>query len=200
MDLPRIDALSQTLELYQILGIPREFTTERLQSVSHSFRRSTDRRGTSTWFHFLCKNIDIKQDGRNAPEVDNRAATEGYHAPPTLPQADYSYYRSGFFLRANLDGNVTLVCFGPTPKVQQRLREFISNQAYGDVPLEPYILFDLLLDGLHLDVDSTVWKMNHVFGSLEHVSVYTIYPSLRELTKRLISLFLNTQTKRASGR
>lgn len=157
------------LELFQILGVPTDFTTERLQSVSHSFGRNTDRNGSSTWFHFLCKNIDIRQAGDGTPEVDNRAAKMGYHLS-TLPQADYSWHRVGFFLRADADGSTTLVCFGSTPRVRQRLTEFINAKAWEHVATDPYVLFDLILDGLYFEIDDTVWKMNTVFGPLEHVS------------------------------
>ncbi|CAM1509922.1 Fc.00g002570.m01.CDS01 [Cosmosporella sp. VM-42] len=168
LDLPRRDALPQTIEMFQILGVPSEFTTERLQSVSHSFGRNTDRNGSSTWFHFLCKNIDIRQDGDSAPEVDNRAAKMRYHVS-TLPQADYSWHRAGFFLRVESDGSATLVCFGASSKVRQRIAEFVNAKVWEHVAIDPYILFDLLLDGLYLEVDETVWRMNTVFGPLEHM-------------------------------
>ncbi|KAJ4174987.1 hypothetical protein NW754_005407 [Fusarium falciforme] len=159
LDLPRRDALAQSLELFDILHIPGDFTKERLQSVSHSFGRSTDRNGSSSWFHFLCKNIDIKQDGSNPPEVDNRAATMGYHIS-TLPQADYSWHRAGFFLRVENDGSTTLVCFGAMPRIRQRINEFVAAKAWQHVVTDPYILFDLLFEALYFEVDDTVWKMN----------------------------------------
>lgn len=174
LDLPRRDALRQTLELFNILHIPGDFSKERLQSVSHSFGRSTDRYGSSSWFHFLCKNIDVKQEGTNAPEIDNRAATMGYHIS-TLPQADYSWHRAGFFLRAENNGSTTLVCFGAAPRVRHRINEFVAAKAWQHVSTDPYVLFDLIFEALYFEVDDTVWKMNGVFGPLEHVSDMIIH-------------------------
>ena len=36
--------------------------------------------------------------------------------------------------------------------------------------VESYILLDLIMDGLYLEVDENVWSMNKIFGALEHVS------------------------------
>jgi hypothetical protein len=174
LDLPRQDAASQMLALYKALTVPREFTVERVQSVSHSFGSMRDAQGTCSWFHFLCKNIEVNLRGRHGqPEVDNRAARMGFHPAESLPQADYSWHRSGFFLRRTLQGNITLVCFGATPKVVFRLGEFIEARSWSNVAIEPYMLFDLILEGLYREVDATVWSMGTVFGPLEHVSEST---------------------------
>ena len=93
----------------------------------------------------------------------------GYHAS-NLPQADYSWHRAGFFLRVDNGGSVTLVCFGATNRIRQRIGEFVAAKAWGDVKVDAYVLFDLLFDALYFEVDDTVWKMNTVFGPLEHVS------------------------------
>lgn len=151
------------LELYAILKIPGDFATERVRSVSHSFEHGSDEHGSCSWFHFLSKNIDVKQEGTQAPEVHNRAAAMG-NMKSRLPQADYSYHRSGFFLRVDSEDDVTLVCFGATSRVRKRLADFIAAKAWGDVATEPYVLFDLVLDGLYAQVDDTVWNMNTVFG------------------------------------
>ncbi|KAF5568081.1 hypothetical protein FNAPI_300 [Fusarium napiforme] len=185
LDLPRRDALSQFVELFNILNVPSDFTKERLQSVSHSFGRSTDAHGSSSWFHFLCKNIDIKQTPGNAPEIDNRAATMGYHIS-TLPQADYSWHRAGFFLRVDNNGCVTLVCFGVMQKVRERINEFVAAKAWQHVATDPYILFDLVLEALYFEVDNTVWKMNTVFGPLEHLILeYANSKNIRKMSSKV---------------
>jgi hypothetical protein len=73
-------------------------------------------------------------------------------------------------LRVDNGGCITLVCFGATNRIRQRIGEFVSAKAWGDVKVDAYILFDLLFDALYFEVDDTVWKMNTVFGPLEHVS------------------------------
>ncbi|KAJ4176763.1 hypothetical protein NW767_015339, partial [Fusarium falciforme] len=185
LDLPRRDALSQTLELFNILHIPGDFSKERLQSVSHSFGRCIERFGSSSWFHFLCKNIDVKQEGTKVPEIDNRAVTMGYHIS-TLPQADYSWHRAGFFLRVENDGSTTLVCFGATPSVIHRINEFVAAKAWQHVATDPYILFDLVFEALYFDVDDTVWKMNNVFGPLEHLMLeYANSKNIRKISSKI---------------
>lgn len=87
-----------------------------------------------------------------------------------LPQADYSWVRSGYFLRTCENGFTTLVCFGVTPKVRERLEVFLQGGSISDAIAEPYILLDLILDGLWREVDQCVWNMNEILGPLEHVS------------------------------
>lgn len=90
-----------------------------------------------------------------------------------LPQADYSYLRSGFVLRKETSGAVTLVCFGASNQVSRLLYQFLqsgaSSGAFQEATVEPRILFDIVLDGLFNDVDQTVWNMNQVYGPYEDV-------------------------------
>ncbi|KAK0636052.1 hypothetical protein B0T17DRAFT_67077 [Bombardia bombarda] len=167
LDLPLRESAPQLVRLCDALSIPPEFLAERLQSVSHSFGSRTDQHGFCTWFHFLCKNIELKLDVMGRKVIDNRAPKHGQHSR-SLPMADYTWQRSGFFLRKDNEGNLTLVCFGATPKVRKRLDALIEAGAWRDIMTEPYILFDLILDGLFVEVDNTVWSMNDVFGPLEH--------------------------------
>ncbi|KAH7112378.1 hypothetical protein EDB81DRAFT_670987 [Dactylonectria macrodidyma] len=187
LDLPRQDDLSQTLELFNILHIPGEFSKERLQSVSHSFGRSTDRHGSSSWFHFLCKNIDVKREGTNAPVVDNRAATMGYHIS-TLPQADYSWHRAGFFLRLENDGSTTLVCFGATPRVRHRINEFVAAKAWQHVKADPYVLFDLVFEGLYFEVDDTLILEYANSKNIRKMSSKIPFAALHNCAKHIIHI------------
>ncbi|POR33118.1 Uncharacterized protein TPAR_06685 [Tolypocladium paradoxum] len=164
---PRPDSLPNFLELFRILRIPSDFATERVQSVCHSFSRRTDADGCCSWFNFLFKNINIKQGHGQQPEVDQRAPRFGY-AASTLPQADYSWLLSSFFLRVHEDGSVVLACFGAPPEVRRRIERFVDGGKWYDVKTNPYVLFDVVLDGLYLEVDQMVWNMNVIFGPLEH--------------------------------
>lgn len=38
---------------------------------------------------------------------------------------------------------------------------------------EPLVLLDLILEGLYIDIDTTLWNMGDVFGPLEHVSSFS---------------------------
>jgi hypothetical protein len=139
----------------------------------------------------------VKQTPGNAPEVDNRAATMGYHVS-NLPQADYSWHRAGFFLRVDNNGSTTLVCFGAMPRVRQRINEFVAAKAWQHVSTDPYILFDLVFDALYFEVDDTVWKMNSVFGPLEHVSLslHVSYAILGTHSTQLILEYSNSKNIR----
>jgi hypothetical protein len=73
-------------------------------------------------------------------------------------------------LRFSPDESVTLVCFGATPKLGDRLNAFFNARCSEDVLVEPHVVFDVILDGLFHEIDQAVWKMNSVFGGMEHVS------------------------------
>lgn len=137
--------------------------------MCHSFSRRTDADGCCSWFSFLYKNISIKQGHGRLPEVDQRVPGFG-HGTHALPQADYSWLVSSFFLRVHEDGGVVLVCFGAPPEVRRRIEGFLDSGKWHDVKANPYVLFDLVLEGLYLAVDEMVWNMNAIFGPLEHVS------------------------------
>lgn len=115
------------------------------------------------------KNVELRYGADGKLEIWNRAAEEGHHARPTLPFEDYSWNHSAFFLRVDNDRRVTLVCFGAMPQIKARLDEFISAGSWTDVASQPYILFDLVLEGLYFEVDNALWRMSKVFGPLEHV-------------------------------
>jgi hypothetical protein len=139
------------IALCRTLSIPPEFLTERLQGVCHSFGTRTDERGVAAWFHYLCKAVE--------PGLATR----------------HRWYKSAFFLRKDEHGNVTLVVFGPTPGARARLERFLAAataQSWDDIVSEPLVLFDLILDGLFLEIDTTVWRLLNVFAELESVSTW----------------------------
>lgn len=165
---------------FPALGIPPAFTDERPLSVSHSFGSEIEATAHSTWFHFLCNHIALKP-GPSGPEVvyhpqtapQAPATTTAQAAAPVHPgpprQANYSYLRSGFVLRKEVSGSVTLVCCGASLQVRKTLRDFVQGGSWRSAILEPYVLFDLVLEGLFMDVDTNTWNINDVFASLEHV-------------------------------
>jgi len=176
LDLAAPTTIAEFVRVCQALGIPGAFADERVTSVSHSFGSQTDDDGSFAWFHFLCKYITL-QDG--SPEVQTHIGpspvSQQVTNTPTrlhLPQADYSYIRSGFFLRRSSDPHrrATLICFGET-SATARLRQFINSgeSACSSAIAEPLVLFDLILEGLFWVVDQIVFNMNRAFGALEHV-------------------------------
>ncbi|KAK6348033.1 hypothetical protein TWF718_005853 [Orbilia javanica] len=168
------------IPIFTALEIPHKFISECVQTVCHSFGSQTLESGARfSWFHFLCKNLSIDRSGP-FPEIRNRVpissvlnegeAIGNYDRQTVveLPQADYSWLRSGFVLRIEPAGNgATLVCFGATPYVRRRLEAWITSKSWLAVTGEPYALFDLVVDGLFSEVDATTWKMADVFRPIE---------------------------------
>ncbi|KAH8200202.1 hypothetical protein TruAng_005650 [Truncatella angustata] len=165
LDLPQAQSLQQLLELFQVLSVPREFTIERVQDVAHSFGTRIETDGTSTWFHFLCKRIELLSESSN---VDPKLSGTTLVGESALLQAKYGWHRSGFFLRTTHDGRTTLAIFGATPNVYSRIVDFLQTNHVHVVQSEPLVLLDLILEGLFLDVDTALWNMVDVFGPMEH--------------------------------
>lgn len=101
--------------------------------------------------------------------VRNRAAEMKYMDPSDLPEADYSWNRSGFFLRKETDSGPLLVCFGPTQHVRRSFEEFFAVRGWENVELDPLVLFDLVLEGLYFEVENTTKNMKFILNSHEHV-------------------------------
>ena len=167
-------------KLYRLLSVPDESMVERKQSVSHSFgAKKTSGAGACSWFHFLCKNIDIKTDEKGRFRISQDRT---YTSDPNADE-DYAYLKSGFVINtctvrgtsgstddASSSSSTTLICFGATPHVRTRLSEFTVS---GDKELavsRPYQLFVPILSGLYLDLDEMAWKLNDVFAEYELVS------------------------------
>lgn len=204
LDLPQRWTKQQFLDLFNALAIPPAFIEERLQQASHSFGAMDDAHGSSAWFHFLCKNVEVEnvttQENFIVPAVAYHAGADPSRAmlqnialapshgtsktfmssasgtPNTedvakpLPQSDNSYIRSGFFLRSSPAGIVTLCCFEATANVRSIIGSFLNTSGWAKISKEPYLLFDLIIAGLFVDVDENVWNMNHIYGALEYVS------------------------------
>ncbi|KAJ9640451.1 hypothetical protein H2199_005990 [Coniosporium tulheliwenetii] len=180
LDLPDRGLLKGLLALFEHYSIPSTFLSERLQSVAHSFGARKDDDGTQyAWFHFLCKNINIQRSG-SQPEIVNQNIRLG---SKPQSQADYSWHRSGFFLKASpgapskpppqspfaapADDCVTLICFGASPSLEQRFRRLALTSAWEDALEDPYVLFDVVLDELYLQLDGVAWSLAEVFGGIE---------------------------------
>ncbi|KAE8454571.1 hypothetical protein EG329_000194 [Mollisiaceae sp. DMI_Dod_QoI] len=103
---------------------------------------------------------------------------------PTADQQDPSWIRGGFFMKWNKNGgNITLICFGSFPKLEERLKRFIENTDNVQSSLyDPYTLYAIILDELHLKMDSIVWEL---------ISIYN-------RTETQIFEFANAQQKRSS--
>jgi hypothetical protein len=147
-----------------------------------------------SWFHYLCKNVPVANrllpEGRQVLEVTNEHQIQNTHA---LRQADYSWLRSAYFLKcfpkssksqtedsespsnassATLglpNRNVTLLCFGAPPSLQVKFKRLLKSWHWEDALNDPFILFQLVVDELFLQLDKTAWNLSAAFGNLEHV-------------------------------
>lgn len=91
-----------------------------------------------------------------------------------LHQSDYSWNRSGFFLKGQPRHNnrpaLTLICFGASLEVQRRLSSIDVTSSLEIIAADPIILFDVIFDELYLQVDNMAWKVQGIFGKMEYVS------------------------------
>ncbi|KAK0612125.1 hypothetical protein B0T14DRAFT_571954 [Immersiella caudata] len=158
-------------QLYAMLSVPDEFKAERKQSVSHSFGSKTLPTETCLWFHFLCKNIDIKSDQKGKVWLRQNKT---YGNKPNAAE-DYAYVKSGFVINGSLEpgsggsspGSTTLVCFGATPNVRSRLDKFTDSADKELACTQPYLFFAPILSGLHADLDDMAWNLNEIFANDE---------------------------------
>lgn len=159
------------VELFHRFGIPHEFTAERARSTSHSFgRRSDDSNCFSSWFRFSGISAEAGADDEClSVEVD---AAEGASSPDKYPEQ-----QSAFFLRTSNDASTTLVCFGARLGVRRRMKDLIKSRGWADVGINPYVLFDVVLEGLYEEVDSTASKLVREFASLERVCIVSLFLS-----------------------
>jgi hypothetical protein len=157
------DVAPGIIKLCKALQIPGDFLNERVQHVCHSFGTRMEAEhdgdasdgGFTSWFHYLCKAVEPQHD------------------------ISYRWYKAGYFLRKHgvkQGGGVTLVIFGPLPPVEERLQDFMDKPCWQDVLIEPFALFQLILEGLFLLTDKSVWGMVDIIDKLEHVrSLPTTY-------------------------
>lgn len=65
------------------------------------------------------------------------------------------------------------MCFATPPTALKRLELFIDSPSWSAACKAPYVLFNVILGALFLEVDETVWTMGTIFSRLERVSCYS---------------------------
>ena len=129
-------------------------------------------------------------EGRQVLEVTNEHQIPNTHA---LRQADYSWLRSAYFLKCLPESsqrqtensespsntfsatlglpnrNVTLLCFGAPTSLLVKFKSLLQSWHWEDALGDPFVLFQLVVDELFLQLDQTAWNLSAVFGNLEHV-------------------------------
>lgn len=179
LDVPASHSRSEFKRLFEYLEVPSAFISERLHSVRHSFGgRREGRKLIATWFHFLCRrpNMEEYERLRNG-DFDSRAGM-------VLSQWD----RFGLFMRVkhskepkdakNSDPeqletqlpSVELVLFGAEEDMKTRLRRMVESEGWKEILRDPYILLDVILDELYINMDRNVQEVSALFGGIESVS------------------------------
>ena len=141
---------------------------ERAQQLTWELRR------VATWWHFLCKNINIELNvNRDANIVDPRPEMQNENAPK-ISQAEGTWRDEAFFLswgqgrgRASC---ATLVCFGAHHELQERFKKISgSKTVYTDCIDAPFTFFSAILSELFLLLDDQIWKLLEAFRWREKV-------------------------------
>lgn len=70
---------------------------------------------------------------------------------------------------SNHDPEVTLLCFGSSHYLKERLQRIPPSSISKSVALDPYSLFAIILEELSLQMDNTVWDVMGVFRDIELV-------------------------------
>jgi len=154
------------LLLYKLYAIPGAFVSERLHHVACSFGSARGKKEVKySWFHFLCKNIPVKESNgvKRIVNKHNRDVKD-------LSQADFSWVRSGYCLISQPSNHtpgasqVTLVIFGGEIALWERFDAFSSTTPWQDVLQDPYCLFQVILEVLYARIDRLAWDLADVYG------------------------------------
>ena len=176
MPYPTNETATVLCALLKKLRIPSEFAAERPCSVSHSVGSRENQDGsTAAWFHTLSKNIHKKGD--KAHPFQN-VVTRGdplLHPSSAVPGTDETWLQSGYCLSVpSGTGSPTLLCFGATRNVVEKLEIFreicyAGSRVEKEINAEPYALLDLVLYGSFGDIDESIWRMCENIYPLEQV-------------------------------
>jgi hypothetical protein len=83
---------------------------------------------------------------------------------------------------------ITLVCFGPSEDIETRLnglKKSCQGDRWRDILHDPYILLDIILDELYLQVSQHVRALTFEFGKIENVSLNLIKLESAEFRSRV---------------
>lgn len=181
------------MALFEKLHVPSAFIAESMQDISRSFAERVDVDGTTyVWFHFLCKTFSIKRDQL----VGQRYPQDGSDGSKALDQTqeDYDWLKPGCVLKmrsqqapprpparartsssgaticaARTEPLVELLCFGAPSTVGDRFRKLKDIAICDDLVQDPYVLLEVVFEGMYKVLDSTGWAISNVFGQIEKV-------------------------------
>ncbi|GFF58026.1 hypothetical protein IFM62136_03646 [Aspergillus lentulus] len=193
LDLPSSVSAEGFLWLFDHYAAPSAFLAGRLRSVTHSFGALNYMDGYNcAWFHYLCKNITVARDAHGKAWISDPRP-----GAPQLKHGDWTWIRSGYFLRwavdSKQDPEVTLICFGASISLKERLQQIPSSSISNSVVRDPYSLFAIILEELSLQMDNTVWDVLDVFRHIELNTLTTArdresFTGLHNVSKHILFL------------
>lgn len=163
-------------KLINYYSIPSAVLAERMRRVTYSFGTSTvtRQRAEVAWCHFICRNVDVK-DGviQDLGYLDEDQSTTGLAPSSLWSMCDfYLHVRPESTEGSEYGKAVTLLCFGAPKEVIQRFQRLLCKRdAWGEVLLEPYLLFDVLFDQLHDFFDNKAWHISEAVRPEERAAL-----------------------------
>ena len=120
-----------------------------------------------SYFHFLCKHVNISGPGGPSPGIADSRGTE-------LSQGDWTWIRNSVFMRWDNSDNkdtasVTLILFSFSSQLRNRCQRLWETDM-SRVLVDPFSLFVICFDELWLQAQQIVDKVAGVFGTMERVS------------------------------
>lgn len=137
----------------------------------------------ASWFHYLCKNIDVREPYSSNPSTIQKIVESHPANPNPLSQENWTWLRSAFYLKSGGPENnpvnhgqspkpcTTLICFGGSNSLQERFSGLGSSPNWNQCLDAPYNLFVVVLDELFLEMDDQAWRIAGVFRGIEHVRI-----------------------------
>jgi hypothetical protein len=203
-DIPHPETVNGLTDLFQHFCIPNDFVNEGLRDVSLSLgNRACENEYIFTWFHFVCKHIEVERR-ENGLEIVHRGDNNerGEQAFRKRKQANFNWIRSGFVLKVSPSKpkSVALFCFGATESL---LNKFIvlSDSGFDRALADPYVLLETVMEDMCWFVDERVWMVSEVFGDIEEKTIEDAkdqnrgkagkevdFPGLHSISKHIIYL------------
>ena len=195
-----------TIDLIKQFGLHPCILKERTQDATYAFGHRQHREGTLTWLRFLCKNIKapLSATAQQRPQPTDRPTDvemqqvngsstarlveegQALHLDASRQShASFTYIKSTFALRVRNDPttgsilSVALLCFGASKEFVERMELLKHDGRWQQIMHDPMILLSIVLDELHAQMDSAVWNLGRIFGSMETVSTLCHSPRTR---------------------
>ncbi|KAJ5760679.1 hypothetical protein N7520_007835 [Penicillium odoratum] len=195
LDLPNSGSMDKFRWIFDHYSVPSAFLAGRLRCrLAISFRPlvADVHFYIGAWFHYLCKNVTVAHDFHG-----KAAISDPRPGAMRLEHGDSTWIRSGYFIRwklnLNHDPEVTLLCFGASHCLKERLQQIPTSSIPNSLALDPYSLFAIILEELSLQMDNTVWDVMDVFRDIELNTLTTTrgsesFTGLHNVSKHILFL------------